>query len=115
MHSMMKFEDIRIVRDMRNSVNRMVNCENANLNKVIDAANKQVAAIRYLDAVTGLDNLPLRLREVAQLRLTYPEMSLIELGELVPSGAISKSAVNHRLRKLVTLAETMQAKEGGAE
>ena len=108
-NSMLKFEDIRIVRDMRNSVNRIVNCENANLNKVADAANKQIENINYLDAHLGLDKLPEKLQEVAQVRIAHPELSLKELGELVPGGPISKSGINHRLRKINELANKMRA------
>ena len=67
--SMLKFEDIRIVRDMRNSVNRLVNCENANINKTIKAAAKQVANIRYYQENFGLEKLPVKLKEIAELRL----------------------------------------------
>ncbi|WP_125766929.1 DNA-binding protein WhiA [Lapidilactobacillus wuchangensis] len=107
-NAMLKFEDIRIVRDMRNSVNRLVNCETANLNKTIDAATRQIENIKYLQRTVGLDSLPDKLQEIAELRLTYPETTLGELGQLVPSGAISKSGINHRLRKLNEMAEKMQ-------
>ena len=105
-NSMLKFEDIRIVRDMRNSVNRLVNCENANINKTVAAAERQIENIKHLQATVGLDSLPDKLREIAVLRLENPEVSLKELGEMVPSGPISKSGINHRLRKLNELAET---------
>jgi DNA-binding protein WhiA len=105
-NAMLKFEDIRIVRDMRNSVNRLVNCENANINKTVAAAERQVENIKHLQATVGLDNLPDKLREIAVLRLENPEVSLKELGDMVPSGPISKSGINHRLRKLNQLAET---------
>lgn len=108
-NSMLKFEDVRIVRDMRNSVNRLVNCENANLNKTIDAAGKQIESIQLIASVQGLDSLPEKLREIAVLRLENPDVSLKELGELVPSGGISKSGVNHRLRKLNELADALKA------
>ncbi|MCO6018525.1 DNA-binding protein WhiA [Carnobacterium divergens] len=107
---MLKFEDVRIVRDMRNSVNRLVNCENANLNKTIDAAGKQIESIRFIDEMMGLDKLPEKLREIALVRLEYPEVTLKELGEMIPSGAISKSGINHRLRKLNEVAENLKAK-----
>ena len=107
-NSMLKFEDIRIVRDMRNSVNRIVNCETANLNKVADAANRQIENIKYLDEHLGLDKLPDKLREVAYVRVAHPELSLKELGELVPGGPISKSGVNHRLRKINEMAAKLQ-------
>lgn len=105
--SMLKFEDVRIMRDMRNSVNRIVNCENANFNKVADAANRQIESIKYLDKKIGLNNLPVKLQEIAIARMAHPEVSLKKLGELVPGGPISKSGVNHRLRKIMEQAEKM--------
>ncbi|WP_261807198.1 DNA-binding protein WhiA [Lapidilactobacillus luobeiensis] len=107
-NAMLKFEDIRIVRDMRNSVNRLVNCENANMNKTIDAATRQIENIKYLQTAVGLENLPSKLREIAELRLAYPETTLGELGQMIPGGPISKSGINHRLRKLNEMAEGMQ-------
>lgn len=98
--SMLKFEDVRIVRDMRNSVNRLVNCENANMNKVANAATKQIQNIQLIDERVGLDQLPPKLESIARARLSHPEVSLKELGELVSGGPISKSGVNHRLRKI---------------
>ena len=98
--SMLKFEDIRIVRDMRNSVNRLVNCENANLNKVANAASKQIENIKLIDEMVGLNSLAPKLAQVARARLQHPEVSLKELGDLVEGGPISKSGVNHRLRKI---------------
>lgn len=98
--SMLKFEDIRIMRDMRNSVNRIVNCENANMNKVADAATKQIQNIEFLDETVGLNKLPVKLQQVARARVIHPDVSLKELGDLVEGGPISKSGVNHRLRKL---------------
>lgn len=105
-NSMMRFEDVRIIRDMRNSVNRIVNCENANLSKVITASTKQIEAIEHIVQTVGLDELPPKLREVAALRLKYPEASLIEIGEMV--GGVSKSGINHRLRKIVAFASTIE-------
>lgn len=110
-NSMLKFEDIRIVRDMRNSVNRIVNCETANLNKVADAANRQIENIKYIDEHLGLDKLPDKLQEVAYVRVAHPELSLKELGELVPGGPISKSGINHRLRKINEMAAKLQKDE----
>ena len=108
-NSMLEFENIRIVRDMRNSVNRLVNCENANMDKVANAANKQVANIQFIDQHVGLNNIPEKLREIAMTRLAHPEVSLKELGELVPGGPISKSGVNHRLRKLNAYADKINS------
>ena len=110
-NSMLEFENIRIVRDMRNSVNRLVNCENANMDKVANAANRQVENIQFIDRHVGLNNIPEKLREIALTRLSHPEVSLKELGELVPGGPISKSGVNHRLRKLNAYAEKIRAGE----
>lgn len=108
-NSLFHFEDIRIVRDMRNSVNRLVNCEQANLNKTVDAASKQIEAILLIDKKVGLENLPEKTQEMAKLRLEYPEANLRELGELVPGEPISKSAVNHRMRKITKIAEEIGA------
>jgi len=101
--SMMEFENVRILKEMRNNVNRLVNCEMANLNKVIKAAVKQVVCIKYLDEHLGLGELSQGLQDTARLRLKYPEASLNELVEY--SGGIGKSGLNHRLKKLQTLAE----------
>ena len=96
---------------MRNSVNRLVNCETANLNKTVSAAMKQVESIRLIDKEIGLDNLPDRLSEIAKLRVEHQEISLKELGEMLSTGAISKSGVNHRLRKLNELADKIRSGE----
>jgi|SRR5699024_2999126 len=111
-NSMLKFEDVRIVRDMRNSVNRLVNCETANMNKTIDAASKQIENIQYIEDTVGLKSLPDKLQEIAELRLKNPEISLKELGELVPSGMISKSGINHRIRKINEYADKLHEKNG---
>ena len=109
-NSMLKFEDVRIVRDMRNSVNRIVNCETANMNKMIDAASKQIENIEFIEARVGLSALPEKLQEIANLRIENPEVSLKELGEMVPSGVISKSGINHRIRKINEFAEKLREK-----
>lgn len=106
--ALFKFEDVRIVRDMRNSVNRIVNCETANLNKTISASVRQVESIKLIDQMIGLDTLPDKLREIAETRLKYPEVPLKELGELLPSGKLSKSGVNHRLKKLEEIADSLK-------
>jgi len=102
--ALLKFEDVRIVKDMRNSVNRLVNCETANLNKTVGAAMRQIENIKLIDKEIGLDNLPEKLKEVAVIRLQYPELNLKELGLFIPSGKVSKSGINHRLRKLDEMA-----------
>ena len=110
-NSMLQFENIRIVRDMRNSVNRLVNCENANLNKIANASTRQIENIEFIDSRVGLSSLPDKLREIAETRLAHQEVSLKELGELVPGGPISKSGVNHRLRKLNAYADELRASQ----
>ncbi|MBE9917743.1 DNA-binding protein WhiA [Paenibacillus donghaensis] len=105
--ALFKFEDVRIMRDMRNSVNRIVNCETANLNKTIGAAVRQIDNIKLLQKEVGLENLPEKLREVAEIRLAHPDMNLKEVGELL-KGTVSKSGVNHRLRKIDELAEKIR-------
>src|SRR5690625_4465764 len=107
-NALFKFEDVRIVRDMRNSVNRLVNCETANLNKTIRASVRQVESIKLISEAVGLENIPYRLREIAELRLQYPEVTLKELGELLPSGKLSKSGVNHRLKQIEKIAEEIR-------
>lgn len=105
--SLMKLENIRIIRDMRNMVNRKVNCEAANINKTVNAAVRQMEDIRYLEAEKGLDQLPDGLADIALLRLANPDASLKELGGmLVPP--VGKSGVNHRLRKLSRLADELR-------
>lgn len=107
-NALFKFEDVRIVRDMRNSVNRLVNCETANLNKTIGAAFRQIENIKLIEREVGLDALPEKLREIAVLRVQHQDISLKELGEQVSSGKISKSGVNHRLKKIDEYAEKIQ-------
>ncbi|MBY6086951.1 DNA-binding protein WhiA [Priestia flexa] len=107
--ALLRFEDVRIVRDMRNSVNRLVNCETANLNKTIGAAIRQVENIRYIQETVGLEVLPEKLREIARLRVEYQDVTLKELGEMVSGGQISKSGINHRLRKIDEIADKLRA------
>lgn len=110
-NALLRFEDIRIVRDMRNSVNRLVNCETANLNKTIGASLRQVENIKLIDQTVGLHILPEKLREIAELRVSYQDVTLKELGEMVAGGAISKSGINHRLRKIDEIAEKLRTGE----
>jgi DNA-binding protein WhiA len=105
--ALFKFEDVRIMRDMRNSVNRIVNCETANLNKTIGAAVRQIDNIKFIQRRIGLEQLPDKLREVAEVRLANPDINLKEVGEML-KGGVSKSGVNHRLRKLDEMAEKMR-------
>lgn len=105
--ALFKFEDVRIMKDMRNSVNRIVNCETANLNKTIGAAVRQIDNIRLLQREVGLESLPEKLREVAEIRLQHPDLNLKEVGDML-KGSVSKSGVNHRLRKIDELAEKLR-------
>ena len=106
--ALFQFEDARIVRDMRNSVNRLVNCETANLNKTVAASMKQLENIKLIEEKLGLDQLPEKLREIALVRRQHPDVNLKELGELVPSGVVSKSGINHRLRKISEIADKLR-------
>ena len=101
--SLMDFENLRIVKDVRNQVNRRVNCEAANIMKTVTAATRQREDIFYIKEHGGLEQLPRTLREIAGARLEYPDLSLKELGELFDP-PIGKSGVNHRLRKINEIA-----------
>jgi DNA-binding protein WhiA len=92
-------------------VNRLVNCETANLNKTIGASLRQVENIRFIDQIVGLQILPDKLREIAELRVAYQDVTLKELGEMTSGGVISKSGINHRLRKIDEIAEKLRAGE----
>lgn len=105
--SLMNLENLRILKEMRNSVNRRVNCETANIAKTVNAAARQVEDIEYLRVHYGFQNLSLPLRQVAEIRLENPDMPLKELGECFHP-PIGKSGVNHRLRKLSELADRVR-------
>ena len=109
--ALMELENIRILREISNSVNRRVNCETANLNKTVGAAVRQVEDIQYLQKTTGLTGLPDHLAVMAQLRLDYQDATLKELGEMLDP-PVGKSGVNHRLRKLSELAERIRIERG---
>ena len=102
--AVLKLEDIRVFKEMKNNVNRMVNCETANLNKTVDAAISQIEDIKFLQKINRFDELSPEVREVAFLRLEHPESSLKELGEMLTE-PIGKSGINHRLKKIQNLAE----------
>ncbi len=108
--ALMELENVRILKDMRNTVNRKVNCETANINKTVSAAVKQVNDILYIQETIGLDELSEGLKEVAELRLQYQDLPLKELGELL-SIPVGKSGVNHRLRKLGKMADDLREKQ----
>lgn len=97
--ALLQMENIRILKDMRNNVNRVVNCETANLGKTVDASLRQIRNIEYIRDNIGLEKLPESLREIAELRMKHRDASLRELGELLDP-PLGKSGVNHRLRKL---------------
>lgn len=105
-NSMLKFEEIRVIKDARNNVNRMVNCEVANLNKTVTAATKQIDAIRKLKNSRKFTNLPDELKEIADLRIKNPDASLVELGGMLKE-PIGKSGVNYRLNKLIKMSEEL--------
>lgn len=105
--SVLKFEDIRVYREMRNNVNRLVNCETANINKIATAAAKQINAINKIKQKGKFDALPENLKEIAEIREKNPEMSLVELGKLLKN-PIGKSGVNHRLKTIEKIAEEIK-------
>lgn len=107
--SLMNLENVRIIKEMRNSVNRKVNCETANISKTVNAAVKQIADITRIRDVLGFEKLPPHLRQMAQLRLEHPDAPLKELGEYLEP-PVGKSGVNHRLRKLSAIAEKLPDK-----
>ena len=105
--SLMNLENVRILKEMRNTVNRKVNCETANISKTVNAAVKQIADIELIRDTEGLDSLPLPLREMAQVRLEHPEAPLKDLGKYLDP-PVGKSGINHRLRKLAQIADTIR-------
>ncbi len=111
--ALMELENIRILKEMRNSVNRKVNCEAANINKTVLAAVKQAEDIRYIQNKIGLSKLTDGLGEIARLRLENPEATLKELGNMV-TPPVGKSGVNHRLRKLSEIAQQIREQTGEA-
>ena len=111
--ALMELENVRIVKEMRNSVNRKVNCETANINKTVSAAVRQMEDITYIRDQIGFEKLPEGLRDVALTRLAYPEAALKELGQLM-ANPLGKSGVNHRLRKLSEIAQQLREQQGGA-
>jgi hypothetical protein len=104
--SLMNLENVRILKEMRNSVNRKVNCETANISKTVNAAVKQIEDITKIRDTIGLDELPPHLKEMALLRLEYPDAPLKELGNYLDP-PVGKSGVNHRLRRLSEIADTI--------
>ena len=106
-NALMDMENVRIVKDMRNNVNRKVNCETANINKTDSAAVKQIEHIRFIQMSSAFDELPESLQEMAELRVRYPEATLAELGQLLDT-PVGKSGVNHRLKKISLFADELR-------
>ena len=105
--SVIKFEEVRVIKETRNDINRLVNCETANLNKTINASVKQIEDINKIKKAGKFNELPETLKEIAEVRINNPEMSLIELGKLLDK-PIGKSGVNHRLKKLSQISEELE-------
>ena len=105
--ALMNLENMRILKEMRNSINRRVNCEAANITKTVSAAARQIEDIEYLREHYGFQKLPENLRQMAQVRLEYPDAPLKELGEYLDP-PVGKSGVNHRLRKLCEIADKIR-------
>ncbi|MBE6067224.1 MAG: DNA-binding protein WhiA [Clostridium lundense] len=108
--SLLELENVRIMKEMRNNVNRLVNCETANLSKTVNASVRQIESINLIQREVGLQRLAKNLREIAEVRLKYPDESLKELGEML-NPPVGKSGVNHRLRRIEKIAEELR-KEG---
>ncbi len=105
--ALMEMENVRILKDVKNLVNRRVNCETANINKTVSASRKQIEDIQLIERMVGFGNLPKPLRQMAELRLNEPDASLAELGEMLDP-PVTKSGVNHRLRKLSQIASDLR-------
>ena len=106
--ALMNFENYRIVKEVRNSINRKVNCETANITKTVNASSKQIEDILLIREHYGIQNLPDNLRVTAELRLEYPDATLKELGQIL-SPSVGKSGMNHRLRKLSEIADRIRS------
>ncbi len=111
-----RYEDTKIIKNIRNIVNRQVNCDTANLAKIADVAKRQVEAIKLIEERVGLESLSPKLREAAELRLSEPELSLVDLGKLFHP-PLGKSGVNHRLKRIEKIAKDLliEAKNEGQE
>ncbi len=106
-NAVLRFEEIRVLKDARNNVNRLVNCETANLNKILDASKVQIENIKYLKQHKKFNLLPENLKEIAEIRLKNPDLSYDEIGKLLKE-PISKSGVSHRLTKINTIVEELK-------
>lgn len=110
-NSLLKLEDIRVLKDVRNNVNRLVNCETANLEKTINASMRQIENIEYIDKTIGLEELPDNLYDLAKLRIKHRDATLKELGMML-NPPVGKSGVNHRFRKIEDIAENLRNENG---
>lgn len=106
-NSVLRFEEVRVIKETRNEINRIVNCETANLNKTINASVKQIEDINFIKKMKKFSSMPYSLKEIAQVRLENPDMPLAELGKQLEN-PISKSGVNHRLKKISEIAEELR-------
>lgn len=106
-NAVLRFEEARVLKDARNNVNRIVNCETANLNKTLDAANNQIKNIKLLKDKNKFNSLPEELKEIALIRLKNPDISYEEIGKMLKK-PISKSGVSHRLKKINQIAEELK-------
>ena len=106
-NSVLRFEEVRVIKETRNEINRIVNCETANLNKTINASVKQIEDINFIKKMKKFSSMPDSLKEIAQVRLENPDMPLAELGKQLEN-PISKSGVNHRLKKISEIAEELR-------
>lgn len=113
-NSLLKYENIRIVKDVKNNVNRLVNCETANLSKTIDASLRQIESINYLKKEGVFEKLPDKLKYIAEARLQYPDLSFKELGQMM-TPALGKSGVSYRLKKIQKIAEKLYLTKKGGE
>lgn len=108
--AVLNFEEVRVMREMKNKVNRIVNCETANLNKIINVSVLQIDDIKYLIKNKHFDELPNNLQEIARIRMENPDMSLEQMGKLLEK-PIGKSGVNHRLKKIREIAEELRKED----
>ena len=108
--AVIKFEEIRVLKDARNNINRIVNCETANITKTMNAANTQIESIKYLKKHRKFETLPEELKEIANLRIKEPDLSYEELGKLLDK-PISKSGISHRLNRISQIAKELQKVE----
>lgn len=106
--ALMRMEDIRVWKEVRNHTNRKVNCDIANINKIVSSSQRQLDDIHFIEKTKGLHFLKRNLREVAELRMEEPELSLKELGEML-NPPVSKSGVNHRLKKISEIADELRS------